>query len=465
MNFAELRRKHPRFIYQSFAIERAAGDLKISFRFKLEPDIFFTPDIVIESIDRSRIDSLHTSTVERLAFHLGLIEMLSYWKTACPSEVVIDAGALEEWQIRWWKDLWLRGMGEFFYVNRIDFRGPDFLKISATGRAPHGVESRDGSRPMRRSLVMVSGGKDSALTLHELRAAGEDFNCLLLNPPPSAVDVAAIAGCNAPITVRRTLDPRMLELNREGYLNGHTPFSALLAILGLTCATLFDCDRVILSNERSSDEGNVEFLGAEINHQYSKTFAFETAMREYAHKHLAPGVSYFSFLRPLFEIQVCRLFARCPEYFQAFKSCNREQRQGTWCGRCPKCLSVCITLAPFVSRDQLLEIFGRDLFADADAIPLLGSLLGIEGTKPFECVGTRQELLVGLFLSIKRRKAECATLPPLLARAEREILPSAGIPADELNRLSASVLSAWSDRHYLPSEFVAQLKSHLADFR
>lgn len=458
----ELRRKHPRFLYQRFDLERVDNNLKITFHFKLEPDIIFTPDIVIESIDRSRIDSLDTPTLERLAFHLGLIEMLSYWKTACPAEVVIEAGALDQRQIRWWKELWLRGMGEFFYVNQIDFRGPDYLKISArTPAARNGGESCDTHQPARRSLVMVSGGKDSAFTVHELRAAGEDFNCLLLNPPPSAVQVAAIAGCTAPITVRRTLDARMLDLNRQGYLNGHTPFSAFLAILGLTCATLFDYDRVVVSNERSSDEGNVHFLDAEINHQYSKTFAFETAMRLYARDYLAPGVSYFSIVRPLFEIQVCRLFAQCPEYFDAFKSCNREQKQGTWCGQCPKCLSVFISLAPFLSRSQLLDIFGKDVFEDARATALVRSLLGMEGTKPFECVGTRQELLVGLFLSIRRRKAECATLPALLARVEREILPLTGLAADELNRLSASILSAWSDRHYLPPDYARLLKSQL----
>ena len=43
------------------------------------------------------------------------------------------------------------------------------------------------------------------------------------------------------------------------------------------------------------------FLGAEINHQYSKTFAFETAMREYARTYLAPDISFFSILRPLFD--------------------------------------------------------------------------------------------------------------------------------------------------------------------
>jgi hypothetical protein len=451
----ELRRKHPRFVYQNFALERAAERLRIGFRFRLEPDIVFTPEIVIESIGRSAIDSLPPAALERFAFHLGLIEMMSYWKAAASREVVIEAGALDEWQIRWWKDLWLRGMGEFFYVNHIDFKSPDYLKISARSPSTHQPEHRrDGHRPSRRSLVMVSGGKDSALALHELREAGEQFNCLVLNPPPSAMEVAAIAGCTDPIMVRRTLDPRLLELNREGYLNGHTPFSALLAILGLTCAAIFDYDRVVVSNERSSDEGNVNFLGAEINHQYSKTFAFEAAMREYARTYLARDISYFSILRPLFELQVCRLFAACREYFAAFRSCNRGQKEGSWCGRCPKCLSVFICLSPFLSREELVRIFGKDLFEQTDATALLRSLLGMEGPKPFECVGTRQELLVGLFLSVKRRKAAHATLPPLLAQAEREILPS----QHDLPALSTAILSAFSERHYLPPELAALLK-------
>ncbi len=454
----ELRRKHPRFIYESFALERAADCLRVSFRFRLEPDIVFTPDLVIESIGRSAIDALPPAALERFAFHLGLIEMMSYWKAAAPREVAIEAGALNEWQIRWWKELWLRGMGEFFYVNQIDFRSPDYLKISA--RSPAAREAgqfRDGHRLARRSLVMVSGGKDSALALHELSAAGEEFNCLLLNPPPSAMEVAAIAGCTDPIIVRRTLDPRLLDLNRVGYLNGHTPFSALLATLGLTCAALFDYDRVVVSNERSSDEGNVHFLGAEINHQYSKTLAFETAMREYARAYLAPDISYFSILRPLFELQVCRLFAACREYFAAFRSCNRGQKEGRWCGRCPKCLSVFICLAPFISCDELVGIFGQDLFEQTDATALLRSLLGMEGPKPFECVGTRQELLVGLFLSVKRRKEAHAPLPPLLAQVEREILPS----QHDLPALSTAILSAWSENNCLPPELAALLKGRV----
>ncbi len=454
----ELRRRHQRFVYQAFSVARAADRLLIRFRFKLEPDIIFSPELAIESIGRSRIDSISRSALDRLAFHLGLIEMLSYWKAACPGEVVIEAGTLDDRQVQWWKNLWIRGMGEFFYVNQIDFRDPAYLRIVAPAPAEQIAEPLGAYKSARRSLVMVSGGKDSALTLHELRRIGEEFDCLLLNPQSSAIAVAAVAGATSPIIVRRRLDPHLLELNRRGYLNGHTPFSALLAILGLTCAALFDFDRVIVSNERSSDEGNLEYLGVEINHQYSKTFAFETAIRKYAATYLTPNINYFSFLRPLFEIQVCRSFASCPEYFAAFRSCNREQRQGTWCGRCPKCLSVFVSLAPFVSSARLTEIFGQDLFQHADSVGLLRSLLGIEGAKPFECVGTRRETLAGLFLSLKRRKAEAGMLPPLLDLVERELLPATGMAYQELVRLSDYILGEWSDQHYLPPEFAASLR-------
>ncbi len=170
----ELRRKHPRFIYRSYTVQSAANRLKLSFQFMLEPDLVFRPEIAIESIDRSRIDELDGSVIDRLAFHLGLIEMLSYWKAAAPREVVIEAGALDDAQIQWWRELWLRGMDEFFYVNRIDFRSPDYLEISAP--APRSAPPSPVPRHTRRSLVMVSGGKDSALTLHEMRKAGEDFD-------------------------------------------------------------------------------------------------------------------------------------------------------------------------------------------------------------------------------------------------------------------------------------------------
>jgi len=216
------------------------------------------------------------------------------------------------------------------------------------------------------------------VTLETLRAAGQRFECLLLNPTEAALAVAKQAGCDKPIIVRRTIDKRLLDLNAAGYLNGHPPFSALLAFLGVTVTALGGHRHVIVSNERSAEEATVEYLGAPINHQYSKTYEFETAFREYSRGYLSPEIEYFSLLRPLYELQIAARFARLPQYFPLFRSCNRGMATNSWCGRCPKCLFVWTVLYPFVERGQMLGIFGSDLYAWGGAAEILRALLGLD---------------------------------------------------------------------------------------
>ena len=459
LTVGQLREKHPRFIYHSFAAERCAEALRLRYRFTIEPDIQFTPETIIEAVDWDRIATLSPGTLERFAFHLGLIETFSYWKAACSPELLVQAGSLDDRQVTWWTDLLLHGMREFFYVNHIDFTEPDFVRISAL--APHSQENgpADCPLPQDRDLVLMSGGKDSALSVQLLRETGREFHCLLLNPTPAAEAITAQAGDRLPLIVRRTIDPRLLSLNQAGYLNGHTPFSAYLAMLGVTCAVLSGYRRVIVANERSADEGNVEFLGREVNHQYSKTLRFEGAFRRYSRTYLSKDVQYFSLLRPLYEVQIARLFARYPHYFGSFASCNRNQRESSWCRRCAKCLSTFTLLYPFLPADEVKRIFGADLFERPELLPVLRELLGFTAHKPFECVGTTEEMLGALYLGVQKAKAQEGVLPAVLRQVEAEILPR----HPDLPQRVEHLLRAWSDEHHLPREYATVLKSRLAD--
>ena len=128
---------------------------------------------------------------------------------------------------------------EFFFVNRIDFHREDLFTLVTSPRAGRPTARHEASLPTDEDLVLVSGGKDSAFTLEFLRETGHPVRALYLNPSPAAREVAAVAGVERGVVVNRTLDPAMLELNRRGYLNGHTPFSAYLAFLGATCAVVY----------------------------------------------------------------------------------------------------------------------------------------------------------------------------------------------------------------------------------
>ena len=338
----------------------------------MPPDIQFQPSLVIKNVPKKNVD-------EHLVFQLGMIELFSYWKTTCSPEIIVNAGTLNTDQIAWWKDLLNKGMGEFFYVNHIDFTAPDFVQIIAPSQKSL---SRSNLDQPNKTLVPLGGGKDSIVSLELLR----NSTAFVLNPNKAQKQILKIAKQKNPIIVERTLDAKLLQLNEKGYLNGHTPFSAYLAFLTTLCASLFGYKYIALSNERSSNEGNIKYLGQEINHQYSKSFEFEKKFRDYSKTYLARGIEYFSFLRPLYEIQISKLFSKYPKYFEVFISCNRGK--GKWCNTCAKCLFVYATLAPFIDAKK---IFKKDLLKEKSLAPLQAQLVGESKCKPFECVGTIEE--------------------------------------------------------------------------
>lgn len=454
-----LRSQHPRFVYDSFSLDRGKGSLRVRFRFRIEPEIEFAPEVVFDLPQGHRMQWPPDAVLNNLVFHLGLIEMLSYWKATCSPEIVVRAGALDAQQIAWWMDLLRRGMGEYFYVNQIDFRPPDFVRIVASevGQAslPVAGTGREACThfPAGHDLVLTSGGKDSAVMLELLRAQGCAFDCLMVNPTEAARALVRQAGNFSPIVVRHTIDRRLLELNAAGYLNGHTPFSALLAFLGILAAALGGYRRVLVANERSAEEAGAVYLGEPINHQFSKTFQFETAFRQYSQKYLAPGVEYFSLLRPLYELQIARLFSSYPQYFPLFRSCNRSMATNSWCGRCPKCLFVYTVLYPFLDWEQMLGIFGADLFAWDGAAEVLQALLGLDQNKPFECVGTKEETLAAIVLCIEKMNQQGIPLPPALLAIEQ-----ASNLRNLRTDLAQRILTSWTDRHHHPPDLAEVLR-------
>ncbi|TSC87414.1 MAG: putative UDP-N-acetylmuramoylalanine--D-glutamate ligase [Microgenomates group bacterium Gr01-1014_7] len=380
MNFQSLRKKHKQFIYEGFEINEENGDLKISFNFTITPDVKFKPEIIFPNINWE--DKLNN-----LVFNLGMIEMLSYWKATCSPEIIIKAGSLNEEQINWWKDLIIKGLGEFFYNNKIDFTIPDLVNITSEGE----MYKKNTGKLKNRNLVLIGGGKDSAVTLERLKGIP-----LMLNPTNAAKKIAKDG-----IIIKRKIDPKLLELNAKGYLNGHTPFSAYLAFLSTLSAHLYGYQNVVVSNEASSNEGNVFYHGQIINHQYSKSKEFEQKFREYSKKYLSADTNYYSYLRKFSELEIARQFASMEQYHKVFRSCNRGSKLGgIWCGECSKCLFSYLILYPFLGK-KLIRIFGKDLLNDETLSPIMEELLQFPGKfKPFECVGTKEEVEYAMLLGI-----------------------------------------------------------------
>lgn len=491
MTVTELRQKYPIFVYQTATWQIEDDQFIASFAFSAKEHTFHHQ--IAFACDQKQIEKCTRSMISQLVFSLGLVEMLSYWKAFCSPMIQVEASSLTAEQIEWWHKLLINGMGEYFYVNQIDFTDKDFVKIVAADQnshssnianlpsdhsAPDHVDTRqpktiDSNQPST-FLVPIGGGKDSIVTL-ELLKQFSPLTLLLVNPTQAARDIASQSDLTT-ITVSRQIDPYLLTLNNQVYLNGHVPFSASLAFISVLVAYLHQIDNVALSNEASANEASLTYLDRPINHQYSKSFEFEKDFRDYLNdlpnttnntqlsaqemlkrvQHDEALPTYFSLLRPLNELQIGRLFAKLGQpYFSIFRSCNKGSKTNIWCGDCPKCLFAYLMLAPWLSESTMVSIFGQNLLEKEKLLPTLNALIGTTDHKPLECVGLREESLVACHLLIKRYQESNTQLPALLSLIKPELDVQVYLPTR-----SSHLLNDWNLDHHLPTS----LDQFLHDF-
>ncbi len=454
----ELRKTYPDFYYDSYHYTVKTDELLVSFCF-IAGDIEFKPSVSIKFNSEIKVAKKNIEAMEKLIFHLGMIEMFSYWKAFCSKKIIVKAGYLDKNQLDWWKDLLINGMGQYFFENKIDFTKDSFLEIYCDAEyKANDVFSNPNASGV---LLPIGGGKDSATSIELLKKVDCKITPFVLNNNRNTKKMIEVAKLSEAIVATREIEKGLLKLNQEGCLNGHTPFVAYLSFLGLLVCMVEKKKYLVLSNERSSNEGNTFFKGKEINHQYSKTVDFEKKFRNYVKKYLINDLEYFSLLRPLYELQIARIFSKNSHYFDVFLSCNEAQKTysgtkkktGKWCGSCSKCLFVYIILSPFLNKLEMNSIFKKDLFEDKDLIPIMLELVDEKKVKPLECVGTKKECLVGLYLNWKNNDLLGLKQPILLDYFGKKVM----INHNNLEKEADKMLNNWDKKNFVPVDWANEI--------
>lgn len=379
------------FIFEGYNLNLKGG--KASFNYSIRDQnqkVSFIEKISFPPVANEVPQALTKSLLDNLMIILGI----SYWKLYCPKEIVIESNFLTKEQANFWNTVYTKGLGEFFYKNNIDFKGLVQFPFIENTPKPVSFLRKD------RSLLGLGGGKDSIVAVELLKAQNKDFDLFTVGTSQIQKEVARVIG-KKPIVITRELDSKLFELNKEKQAyNGHIPISTIYAFLGIMAGIFYDYQNFIVGNEKSANYGNVEYLGEIINHQWSKSEEFEKLFSEYIKKFITADILYSSSLRNMNELEVTKEFVKYPKYFKVFSSCNRnfkilrsaQDDNALWCGKCAKCLFVFTLLAAFLPKRQVLDIFGENLFEDKSLLDLFKELLGLKDVKPFECVGTPEEV-------------------------------------------------------------------------
>ncbi|MCD9028193.1 endonuclease domain-containing protein [Luteimonas sp. BDR2-5] len=423
------------------------------------------------------LDDARAAAATRALRLLHLIAGVSYYKAAVPPEIRIDGYAIDADTAALLEDVYVHGLGEFAYRNGLDLHGRVRFPAapSSARRAPSPAGGRRepeavaaGDRAClglrHHALVAIGGGKDSLVSIEALRALGVGQTVSWIGGS-QLIRVCAERTGLPTLNIGRQLAPELFEYNRQGAWNGHIPVTAINSAILVLAAVLLDVDQVVFSNERSASYGSLIKAAdgsttSEVNHQWSKGWAFERAFGAYVQRHVAADLHYYSLLRPLSELAVARQFARSDRYDAYFSSCNRnfhllgERPVNRWCGICPKCHFVFLALAPFMPKPRLVAIFGRNLLDDPAQVPGFDALLEYQDHKPFECVGEGRESRAAMAALGQRPEwREDA----VVARFVREIQPQL-----DAGELAIAPLLAIDDEQRIPPALWERLRAHLA---
>ncbi|MSR68124.1 hypothetical protein EXS65_04885 [Candidatus Peribacteria bacterium] len=459
--------------FSSFIFEKIGWNhhaRKVVLRYSLDGSITFEETLMLPNEPFTNKMQQRMPQIQKALFALHLIGGISYFKTCIPRKMILETGTLSRTEAKFWNSVYENGLGEFFFKNNIDFKGLiNFPETEVKPEESAGLRTRLEPNPMKRVLVPIGGGKDSIVTAELLKKSGVQVTLLRMGSHPLIDELAHQSGLPM-LTVKRSISGNLFDLNEQGALNGHVPITAYLSVLSVLVALLYDFDAVVMSNERSANEGNVTFKGMDINHQWSKSIMFEKALRRYVTETIGTSIEYFSLLRPLSELRIAEIFTGFPQYFPHTTSCNtnwkllkKSQKDGgglprearsaakseVWCNKCPKCAFVFCCLSAFLPKAELEKMFGTNLFEHDWLLPLYRELLGTVNFKPLECVGTSDETKAAFLLAMKRNELNDT---PVIKMFMKEVLPTIKDP----EALIAAVMKP-SEQHCIPKTFLPMI--------
>jgi hypothetical protein len=346
------------------------------------------------------------AAISRACELIHLLCGVSYYKAGLAENIEFESDRPPKSMIDFVAKTWFHGLAEMAFENEVSLN-INFNDIDLRDNCKI-LENR--ALDTHKSLVPLGGGKDSLVTIEELKQQKKNITLFMVGQSELIKDVAQ--KINLPLLqVKREIDSQLIAYNKtkKGF-NGHVPITAINSSIAVLVALLFDFSEIVFSNERSSDSANtINKDGDLVNHQYSKSYEFERDLASIITQQISPNLNYYSQQRAYSELAILEKFSHYPQYFSLFSSCNRnfhidgsKNVNSRWCCDCPKCRFVFLGLAPFVEKKQLLEIFKVNLLDDEKQKQGFAELLGTEGFKPFECVGEIEESQLA-FNMIKNR--------------------------------------------------------------
>lgn len=399
------------FTFGTYTVSPARSMITFTYKVKFRYGISktFTDRLYLKDIPRDAWEKIPKSVLEPTLQALLIMLGINYWCTFPTKNIHIEGFALTREQAEFWNSLYLNGLGEFFFEMKMDFRDLIAFPYDDSVIAPAPAQFE---RPAR-ALLLNGAGKDSILSAEILKASHTPFDFFAFAPTGAHKRIGKLVGAKT-ISVKRRRDRWAKEIALLFGVSTAYPSVSTFTFVATLLAELLGYNQIIFSNEKSADFGNLTYLGLSVNHQWCKSSEAEKMTNEYIQRYISPDISTKSLLREYSELDIVRRFVRHPKYLPYVTSCNTyfwltwpEKlfiKNSYWCKRCPKCIFLFACFSAYVPKNELVNIFGANLYTKERSLPLFRRILGLEGFKPLDCVGEPEEMILAMHYAQTRKE-------------------------------------------------------------
>ncbi len=401
------------FTFEKYKINPKRGIVTFSYtvEFKFGIKKTFTDTLIFKNIDKKLWQKVPENILKPTMESLLLMIGINYWCIFPTNNIHIRNFSLTKEQAEFWELLYLNGLGEFFYDMKIDFH--NLIKFPYDESLI--LNKADRLELPNKSLLLNGAGKDSILSAEILKASNVPFDFFAFAPTPAHKKVAKLVGAKT-IKVKREFDFWMEFYRSTFAISTSYPSVSTFTFTAVLLAELLGYNKIIFSNERSADFGNFNYLGLEVNHQWCKSSQAEKMINDYIQKYITPDISSNSLLREYSELEIVKRFVKHKKYLPYVTSCNNYfwlplivqflMPKAYWCRKCPKCVFLFTCFSAFLPKKEVLKIFGGNIYKDKTRLRLFKRILGVEGTKPLDCVGEPEEMILAMHYVNKNKEYE-----------------------------------------------------------
>ncbi|KAF1794264.1 Intra-flagellar transport protein 57 [Phytophthora cactorum] len=251
-----------------------------------------------------------TPVVRNALLHIGLCILPWFWMGYSCKYIRIEAGYLNSEQVHFWEEFYQSVLSEYLYLHGLD---RDRLHIIVDAPASEALPVL-ADRKLEQRDCYFQGRRQGLTRVYQLlSSSATPCAWLQWGDRPQEFErswrfkeIVEMTGASA-FRFEHNMEDKTWESEVAGtrYQPAGHPWAALVAFDSVLAAILGDFTHVAVGNERSANyDNNVVHEGRPVNHQYDKSFDFETRAHAYIRKYLVEDLHYFSALQHLWEVQI-----------------------------------------------------------------------------------------------------------------------------------------------------------------